>query len=63
MPYVKVNGQWLAFSPAEHQHHVDDVTDAVESQDIAKIKVVTESEYDALDPPDAETFYIITEDD
>ena len=38
-------------------------SDAVESDDVTNIEVVTQSEYDDLDPPDEHTFYIIVKDD
>ena len=37
-------------------------SDAVESDDVTYIEVLTQSEYDDLDPPDEHTFYIIVED-
>lgn len=53
---------------AEHDHAIDDVTglaaalDAkADAADVAPHVVLTQAEYDALSPPDPDTFYFIPE--
>jgi hypothetical protein len=38
------------------------ISTAVQSTDVSFIVVLTQAEYDALDPVDETTFYIVTED-
>ena len=36
--------------------------DAVHSDDVSSLRVMTQAAYDALDPPDPSTLYVLTED-
>ena len=86
MPYIKVNGEWLAVLPAAHDHALDHadvgaaadddlrLSDAreplehgndahtdtyVASTDVTNIVQITQSAYDALDPADPDTLYVV----